>query len=152
VAARVPRASRWQSPFNGAAAAGLSNAFFDSGVSVVIVEGEFLTAAELDALLAPIPARVRRDIFTLNVSYAQAWTRVQGDPSRGISKNPVFLKSMIFKFELALPFLARASNMIDADAPTLDDVVREIGRAGRTRREPGSLNSAVIDLAAEIQS
>ena len=112
-----------------AGAAGLSNAFFDRGVSVVVVEGQFFTAAELDGLLAPIPASIRRDIFTLNVSYAQAWTRVQGDPSRGMSKNPAFLKAMLCKFELALPFLTRASTIVEADTPTLDDVVRElIGR------------------------
>lgn len=109
-----------------AGAAGLSNAFFDGGVSAVIVEGEFFTAEELDALLVPIPANVRRDIFTLKVSYAQAWTRVQGDPSRGISKNPVFLKSMLSKFEQALPFLTRVSTIVEADAPTLDDVVQEL--------------------------
>jgi hypothetical protein len=38
-----------------AGAAALSNAFFDSGVSVVVVEGEFITAEEFDALLALIP-------------------------------------------------------------------------------------------------
>ena len=57
---------------------------------------------------------------------AQAWTRVQGDRSRGMSKHPVFLKSMILKFELALPFLTRASIIVDADERTLDEVVREL--------------------------
>jgi hypothetical protein len=114
----------WQRARAGAAA--LSNTFFDSGVSVVVVEGEFFMAKELDALLAPIPASVRRDIFTLKVSYPQAWTRVQGDPSRGMSKNAAFLQSMLVKFEQALPFLTCASTIIEADAPALDDVVREL--------------------------
>jgi len=114
----------WQQARAGAA--GLSNAFFDSGISVVIVEGEFFTAGELDALLAQIRTGVGRHIFTLKVSYAQAGTRVQGDPSRGMSKNPAFLQSMLIKFEQALPFLSQASTIIEADAPTLDDVVDEL--------------------------
>jgi len=68
----------------------------------------------------------RRHIFTLKVAYAQALTRVQGDPSRGISKNPAFLESMLVKFERALPFLSPASTVIEADAPALDDVVGEL--------------------------
>jgi hypothetical protein len=109
-----------------AGAAGLSNTLFDQGMSVVIVEGEFFTREELDALLDLIPASVKRHIFTLRVSYDQAWTRVQGDSTRGISKNPVFLQSMLVKFEQALPFLTQVSTVIEADAPTLDDVVRRL--------------------------
>jgi hypothetical protein len=114
----------WQRARAGAAV--LSNVFFDSGISIVIVEGEFFRAAELDALVASIPASVSRDIFTLKVSYEQASARVQGDASRGMSKNPVFLKSMLVKFEKALPFLTRASTIIDGDTTTLEDVVREL--------------------------
>jgi len=69
---------------------------------------------------------VTRRIFTLKVSYQQALLRVQGDPTRGLSKNPAFLQSMLVKFERALPFLARVSTVIDADALTLDDVVRRV--------------------------
>jgi hypothetical protein len=87
----------WQRARVGAA--GLSNVFFDGGISIVIVEGEFFTAEELDALLASIPATVRRDIFTLKDSYEQASARVQGDVSRGMSKDPAFLRSMLVKFE-----------------------------------------------------
>jgi len=43
-----------------------------------------------------------------------------------LSKNPAFLQSMLVKFERALPFLARVSTVIDADALTLDDVVRRV--------------------------
>jgi len=114
----------WQRARRGAA--GLAMAFFDAGLSMVIVEGEFFTAEELNALLASIPASVARRVITLQVSYTQMWARVQGDPSRDMSKNPTFLQAMSVKFEEALPFLRQVSTVIDADTPTRNDVVRQL--------------------------
>ena len=114
----------WQRARRGAA--GLALALFDAGMSTVIVEGEFFTTEELNALLASIPASVSRRVITLQVSYAQMWTRVRGDPSRGMSTNPSFLQAMAVKFEEALPFLRQSSTIIDANTSTLDDVVRQL--------------------------
>jgi hypothetical protein len=38
----------------------------------------------------------------------------------------VFLQAMLVKFEQALPFLKRTSIVIDTDALTLDEVVRQL--------------------------
>jgi len=95
-------------------------------MSTVIVEGEFFTTEELNALLASIPASVSRRVITLQGSYAQMWTRVQGDPSRGMSTNLSFLQAMAVKFEEALPFLRQSSTIIDANTSTLDDVARQL--------------------------
>lgn len=120
----------WQMARSGAAA--LSTEFFDKAISTVIVEGEFFTPEELGALLGPIAADVRRDIYTLKVSYETAWKRVQGDPTRGISKNPAFLKSMSVKFERALTFLSGVSTVVEADALSPAEIVGElVGRLGR---------------------
>jgi hypothetical protein len=114
----------WQRARRGAA--GLAMSLFDAGMSVVIVEGEFFTTEELNALLESIPASIPSQVFTLEVSYARMCARVQNDPTRGMSKNPAFLRAMSVKFGQALPLLRQASTCIDADTLTLDDVVRQL--------------------------
>src|SRR5436190_5210007 len=65
----------WKRARSGAAA--LANALFDSGMGIVIIEGEFFNAEELNTLLAPIQLKARRLFVTLRVSYSQALVRVQ---------------------------------------------------------------------------
>jgi shikimate kinase len=112
-----------------AGAAALANALFDSDMSVVIVEGEFFTRQELDTLLAPIHSDVRHLCVTLRLSYELALTRVQGDPSRGMSKDPTVLRSMHTYFAQVLPFLGRASTVIDTDPLSQDEVVSRLVQA-----------------------
>ena len=109
-----------------AGAAALANTLFDSGMRVVIVEGEFFNADELSTLLTPIQPRVRRLFVTLQVSYSRALIRVQGDPSRGLSKDPSILHSMHTYFAQCLPFLEETSVVIDGDSRTLDEVVAQV--------------------------
>jgi shikimate kinase len=114
----------WTRARQGAAA--LANALFDSGMAVVIVEGEFFTQNELATLLMPLHAGIVRRFFTLRLSYEQARVRVQGDPSRGASKDPVFLKSLHDHFAQALPFLEVESIVIDTDELTQEEVVARL--------------------------
>jgi len=114
----------WTRARSGAGA--LANALFATSMSIVIVEGEFFTAHELNALLAPIPSDIKRRFFTLRLSYDQALARVQGDPLRGASKDPVFLRSLHASFAQALPFLEQASVVIDTNTLTQDEVVARL--------------------------
>jgi shikimate kinase len=104
-------------------AAALAHALFEADMSVVIVEGEFFTSEQLHTLLAPLPSDVVHHFFTLRLSYERALERVQHDPSRGVSKNPTFLRLVHNDFIQALPFLQTASIVIDADTRTLDELV-----------------------------
>jgi shikimate kinase len=112
-------------------AAALAHALFEADMTVVIVEGEFFTAEQLHSLLVPIPSDVARHFFTLQLSYEHALERVQHDPSRGASKNPVFLRSLHDDFAQALPFLESASHVIDTDTLTLDEIVARIAAVVR---------------------
>ncbi len=114
----------WERARYGAAA--LANALFEAQMAVVIVEGEFFTAEELNTLLTPIEPYIRRRFFTLRLSYHYALERVQGDPTRGASKDPVFLQSLHVAFAQALPFLAATSLVIDTDGLTQDEVVARL--------------------------
>ncbi len=97
------------------AAAALADAFFRDGLHIVIVEGEFFSQDELDALCAHLATPVERHFVTLMVSLEQALQRVAGDPSRGLSRNPRFLGRLHAQFVQELPFLRASSLVVDAD-------------------------------------
>jgi len=114
----------WTRARSGAGA--LANALFASAMSIVIVEGEFFTAHELNTLLAPLAPVIDRRFFTLRLSYEQTLSHVQGDPSRGASKDPIFLRSLHAAFTQALPFLAEVSVIIDTETLTQAEVVTQL--------------------------
>jgi hypothetical protein len=116
--------SAWERARRGAAA--LANAWLAAGVTTVIVEGEFFSPGELGALAEVGPASIERLFFTLRLTYETALTRVQGDPLRGASKDPAFLKQLHAHFTQALPFLAAESLVIDTDHHTLDEVAARL--------------------------
>ena len=70
------------------AAAALTDTFQSEGVRHVVVEGTFFTpaqrAAYLDALTTPVTPR----FITLRVGYDEAIRRAEGDPTRGVSRDP----------------------------------------------------------------
>lgn len=74
-------AAAWARARQGAGA--LANCLFTSGMSAVIVEGEFFTAEERAALTTQLHASCVGYFFTLRLSYERALERVQGDPTRG---------------------------------------------------------------------
>lgn len=111
----------WARARQGAAA--LATACFATGMSVVIVDGEFFTHEELDAVTAPMDATIECWFFTLRLSYQRALTRVQGDPLRGASKDAVFLQSLHAHFAQALTFLQAKSMVVDIEHLAPDEVV-----------------------------
>jgi shikimate kinase len=114
----------WARARHGAAA--LASCLFTTRMSAVIVEGEFFTAQELGAVTTAVEANVMCCFFTLKVSYERALERVQGDPSRGASKDPVFLKWLHKNFAQALPFLEAKSVVVNTDELTQDQVVARL--------------------------
>lgn len=109
-------AHTWTTARHGASA--LADAFYAEEMQVVIVEGEFFTQGELDALCNHLATPVEQHFITLAVSYEQALHRVSGDPSRGMSRDPQFLKHLHAQFIRALPFLRACSLVVDADELT----------------------------------
>jgi shikimate kinase len=97
------------------AAAALADAFFRDGFDIVIVEGEFFSQDELDALYTRLTTPAERHFVTLAVSLEQALHRVAGDASRGLSRNPDFLGWLHAQFVQSLPFLRASSRVVDDD-------------------------------------
>jgi shikimate kinase len=117
----------WMRARQGAAA--LANTWLGSGVPVVIVEGEFFNAQELSSMYDALQSEIVRSFFTLRLSYQRALERVQGDPSRGASKNPAFLRLLHDGFHQALPFLEAASTVIETDELRQNEVVTRLVQA-----------------------
>lgn len=71
----------------------LVRAFISSGVEVVIVDGPFHDDCERRMLLADLDLDHSPVWITLAVSYEEARRRVAGDETRGLSKDPGFLRT-----------------------------------------------------------
>jgi adenylylsulfate kinase-like enzyme len=72
-------------------AARLAVALFTE-VVVVVVEGEFLTAAQRAEFADALPSGIEPQFVMLRVPYDVAEQRVLSDPFRGRSRDPVFLR------------------------------------------------------------
>jgi shikimate kinase len=120
-------ANVWSVARRGAAA--LADAFLAEGMEVVIVEGEFFNRGELDALRGNLATPVEHRFVTLVVCYEEALRRVSGDPSRGASRDPHFLKRLHSAFVEALPYLRAASLLVEADQDTPREIAELISDA-----------------------
>jgi hypothetical protein len=106
------------------AAGAMSQALFDDGISFVILDGEFFNQTELDEAVGGVAPEVRRCFFSLRVSYEKALARAQPDPTRGASKDPLFLEPWWNGTYLpALPFLEATTVVIDTEQLTAEEVV-----------------------------
>lgn len=101
----------------------LANTFFASGLSLVIVEGEFFTEQERDTLLSALEPTISHLFFTVNLSYEQTLSHAQHDPFRGGSKEPAVLQSLHASFVQSLPFLRKTSIVVDTNSLTVEEVV-----------------------------
>jgi hypothetical protein len=119
------------------AAASLAEVCFTAGMDTVLVEGEFFNARDWDEVRSRLPGETRSGLVTLAVAYENVLRRVQGDPSRGMSRNPQFLQRLHTEFLNALPFLKASGWVLDADNRTPQDLAaviarRLLSRAGAT--------------------
>jgi adenylylsulfate kinase-like enzyme len=72
-------------------AATLANTFLAEGRAVVIAEGSFNTPRYRAEFSQYLDASVNPVYVTLRVTFAEALRRAQGDPTRGVSRDPAFL-------------------------------------------------------------
>ena len=73
-------------------AAALADALLAEGIAVVIVEGDFLAPSERAEFVDALRSHAVVSFVTLRVSFDLALERVRRDPTRGISRDPAFLR------------------------------------------------------------
>ena len=115
-------------------------AWLATPVDTVIADGAFFSRQETDWLMAGVPPGVRVVRVLLRASYPVALRRVTGDPARGLSRDPVFLRGVYDRFERLRPGLDPCDLEVDADRVPADlvaDRVADLVLTGRGAAAPG---------------
>ena len=102
-----------------AEAAAQANTLHDAGVSVVIAEGSFNTPSDREAFSRHLRAELAPVYVTLRVTYDEALRRAQLDPTRGMSRDPAFLRSTFAKRREAFTVSPATDLVIDTEQTTV---------------------------------
>ena len=118
--------ARWKAARHAAAA--LAESFAADGIAVVIVEGSFQSRP--DRLLLTGSRRPRSDVLfvTLRVSYEEALRRAQSDPTRGVSRDPTFLRRH-YERSSKLAIAPRGDLVIDTESCAEEEEIAAVVRA-----------------------
>jgi thymidylate kinase len=101
-------------------------AWLRADVDVVIAHGPFYTHEETAALVDPLPQTLSPRWVMLLAPYEVALARVAGDDRRGVSRDPVFLRSTHERFQQLLPRMRPCEWTIDTTAMTPDAIVHTL--------------------------
>lgn len=105
-----------------AAHGALVGGWLATGVDVVIAHGPVYTHQENDWLLATVPPGTTTLRVLLLATFETALRRVSGDPSRGLSRDPAFLRGTYDRFEAVRPAIARCDLTFDTDVEAPESV------------------------------
>jgi len=104
----------------------LTDAFLAADVQVVVIDGEFITETERASYLEKVRTPATARFVTLRVGYDEAVRRAQGDPSRGVSKDPAFLATHYEAVQAGLDATADTDLVIHTDDVSLADATTMI--------------------------
>jgi hypothetical protein len=98
-----------------------ASAWLGGGADVVL-HGLPVEPGGFDTILERIPARRRLRVVRLHVTYEVALQRVTGDPARGLSRDPGFLRSAHDSFSTLAASLPRSEWTFDTTIASVDRV------------------------------
>ena len=98
------------------------------GVDFVIADGPFYSKNETASLMHRVPNATLARRMLLLTTYEVAFERVAMDPSRGISKDPVILRSKYDEFEQQLPNIDLCEWTFDTAKTGVADIVATVSR------------------------
>ena len=108
------------------AAAGMTDALLDDGVGVVVVEGDLLTEEERAQFTTALRSTVAPVFVTVCVPVDVALQRVVDDPTRGVSRDPAFLRRHYEDLDGAVRTRPSSDLVIDTSAVGVDEAARTI--------------------------
>jgi predicted kinase len=104
----------------------LTKMFWDEGVAVVIADGSFNTPVDRAALARDLGQAGEPFYVTLRVSYEEALRRAQGDPTRGVSRDPVFLGAHFASRAAIMATIPTTDLVIDTEQTTATSAAKSI--------------------------
>ena len=113
-------------------AAMLTNTFLGQGMAVVIVEGSFNRPSHKAPLARHLMAGADPLYVALRVSFEEALRRAQSDPTRGASRDPVFLGSYFAAVNPLLDNAPEKDLVIDTERMTVTSAARAIANLVRS--------------------
>ena len=97
--------------------------WLSSDVDAVIADGPFYSPSETAALMQSVPIGIVAHRVMLLATYELALERVAGDPSRGVSKDPVILRLLYEEFARQVPSIDPCEWSFDTAVCSVGDVV-----------------------------
>ncbi|MVA75701.1 dephospho-CoA kinase [Auraticoccus sp. F435] len=95
-------------------------------VDVVVAHGSVFSRQETDALMASVPGDVAVLRVLLLSSFDAALRRVEGDPLRGLSKDPAFLRRTYRRFEELRAGMDPCDLVLDTGRHSAEEVVAAV--------------------------
>ena len=92
----------------------------------MVIDGEFITGAERASYLEKVRTPVTARFVTLRVGYDEAVRRAQGDPTRGVSRDPAFLARHYATVEPGLDATPDTDLVIHTDQVSVADATTVI--------------------------
>jgi hypothetical protein len=115
----------------------LVGAWLRSPVDLVLAHGPIYTRAENEALMATVPTGTSVLRVLLLVSFATARLRVSADPTRGLSRDPEFLRSTYDRFASIRPTIEPCDLTVDTEKVPAESIAAEIVELILRRAEQG---------------
>ena len=115
------------------ATATLAGTFLAEGVAVVIADGSFNQASDRAAFEQHLDTDVSPIYVTLRVTFEEALRRAQGDPTRGVSRDPAFLGAYFADPTHVPASLPATDIVIDTESVSPTAAAAEIARVVRSR-------------------
>ena len=100
------------------AAATLTTTFLQEGMAVVVAEGSFNRPGDRAAFARHLDTNVDPLYVTLRVSFEEALRRAQGDPTRGVSRDPVVLNRYFAAADQSLATVPVTDVVLDTERMT----------------------------------
>ena len=108
------------------ASAKLAETLLAEGMRVVVVEGDFVSSAARSEFTEALDHVVGSYVVTLLVSLETALNRVKLDPSRGISRDPNFLRNHYRTTARDLQGAATIGLVVDTESMTVAESARTV--------------------------
>ena len=108
------------------ASGALANALLADGHDAVVVEGDFLAEQARTDFTAGLHRSIRPLFVTLEAPLAVALARVQADPTRGLSRDPAFLRAHYDEVTAVLEQAPETDLVLDTSVLQVDAAARAI--------------------------